>query len=223
MITYWYLCWQMESTQENIKVTRTARYFILGDRSLPVTAVIYVLHGYGMDAKSFLEQFAILLKPGILIVAPEGLSRFYRKGFSGDVVASWMTREDRLLEIDDYIHYLDKLHEFLFEGDKPKTYVVGFSQGTAAGSRWIANGKTKIAEFVAWCGEFASETDPDPAFFPLIRHVIALKDVFITPGQYENQTARVRSKGAHVKVYTFNGPHEIDTPTLQRVFNDAGI
>jgi hypothetical protein len=47
---------------------------------------------------------------GRIIIAPEGLSRFYRKGFSGDVVASWMTKDDRLDDMEDYVRYLNDLH-----------------------------------------------------------------------------------------------------------------
>ena len=36
-------------------------------------------------------------------MAPEGLSRFYLEGFSGKVGATWMTREDRLNDIDNYL------------------------------------------------------------------------------------------------------------------------
>jgi hypothetical protein len=51
-------------------------------------------------------------------VAPEGLSRFYFEGgFHGPgskVGATWMTREDRLAKIEDYVGYLDALHDAVF-------------------------------------------------------------------------------------------------------------
>src|SRR6187397_2460650 len=115
----------MESFVNHIKVTRTARYYISGESTLPPEILVYVLHGYGMQAKKFIHEFESLVKPGVWVVAPEGLSRFYRKGFGGDVVASWMTSDDRLLEIEDYVDFLDTLHTSLASNKPKKTILLG--------------------------------------------------------------------------------------------------
>jgi len=46
-----------------------------------------------------------------------------------------MTREDRLHEIDDYVHYLDALHTKIVPQGATVT-ALGFSQGTATVCRW---------------------------------------------------------------------------------------
>src|ERR1051325_10016453 len=50
------------------------------------------------------------------LVAPEGLSRFYlsERATERRVGASWMTREDRLAEIADYLGYLDAVYDDVF-------------------------------------------------------------------------------------------------------------
>ena len=63
----------------------------------------------------FAQCFKILNTDKNTIIAPEGLSRFYKNGFYGEVVSSWMTKEDRLNEINDYILYLDTLIEELLK------------------------------------------------------------------------------------------------------------
>ena len=82
-----------------IRVPRTARYHVLGD---PATArmVWVLLHGYGQLARFFLNKFEGL-EDGLLIAAPEGLSRFYLDAQHQRVGATWMTREDREHEIGD--------------------------------------------------------------------------------------------------------------------------
>ena len=45
------------------------------------------------------------------VIAPEGLSRFYVNGFGGEVVASWMTKRDRLEEIHDFSVYCSALYD----------------------------------------------------------------------------------------------------------------
>ncbi|MBL0341594.1 MAG: phospholipase [Bacteroidetes bacterium] len=204
----------MEATAKHIKVQRTARYFLYGDLQEPHSEVVFVIHGYGMKAADFLKNFAVLQQKGRLIVAPEGLSRFYRKGFTGDVVASWMTKEDRLHEIADYISYLDILFETITAGKNCKTIVLGFSQGATTASRWIMSGKSKPDELIVWCGEFAKDSETYPNSLPRFWHVSATKDEFISLDRYDAQSEYFREKGIDTKEYRFEGGHIIDQPTL---------
>ncbi|NNE70421.1 MAG: hypothetical protein HKN29_08675, partial [Rhodothermales bacterium] len=96
------------ATEHKIAVTRTARYLISGDpRKARETWLL--LHGYGQLADDFLKACRVLESPDRLLVVPEGLSRFYGKGFSERPGASWMTREAREDEIRDYVGYMDAL------------------------------------------------------------------------------------------------------------------
>ena len=96
--------------ENHIEIKKTARYFTLGDLNKNTKQVWFVIHGWGMDVKSFLWSFEPLLNKDIYFIAPEALNRFYVKGSGGMVGATWMTREDRLNEIKDYIAFLDVVH-----------------------------------------------------------------------------------------------------------------
>src|SRR5512141_1921982 len=97
-----------------MRVPRTARYWTDGDTG-SARDVWFILHGYGQLAADLLAAAAPLAGDGRLVVAPEALSRFYATAATGGshaqagVGASWMTREDRDHEIEDYIGYLDAL------------------------------------------------------------------------------------------------------------------
>ena len=110
-------------------VHKTARVFVLGSVE-KATDVWIVLHGYAQLANTFLSEFEHLANGHTAIVAPEGLHRFYRKGFYGDVVASWMTKEDRLTDIQDYVNYLNNLVQS-FPKSVQNVHVLGFSQCVA--------------------------------------------------------------------------------------------
>ena len=86
--------------KKEIKVPKTARYFTIGNEEQP-DEIWFVLHGYAQLANYFIEKFRVLESKNILVVAPEGLHRFYWNGMSGRVAASWMTKEDRLTDIAD--------------------------------------------------------------------------------------------------------------------------
>ena len=143
--------------QHSLLVEKTARYFSLGEFR-GVKEVLFVCHGYAQLADEFLESFSSLQREGLLIIAPEGLHRFYARGAADKVVASWMTKVDRLDDIRDYVAFLDKTAEtVLSEMQSPvKVSVLGFSQGAATVSRWAAMGKTKIDELILFCRKHLS-------------------------------------------------------------------
>src|SRR2546425_6931053 len=97
--------------EHQFSTSRSARYFTLGSPQ-HAADVWLVCHGYGQLASRFLERFRPLEAERRCIVAPEGLSRFYLTDSPAErrVGASWMTREDRLHEIDDYVRYLDGVY-----------------------------------------------------------------------------------------------------------------
>ncbi|MDX1532557.1 MAG: hypothetical protein R3362_13590, partial [Rhodothermales bacterium] len=85
---------------------RTARYCTLGPDAEAAREAWVACHGYGQLTPAFLRAFEPIAEPGRLIVAPEGLSRFYLPGHR-EVGASWMTKEAREDEIDDYVRWID--------------------------------------------------------------------------------------------------------------------
>lgn len=143
----------------HLETPRTARYHTLGD-SARCCEVWYLLHGYGQSASELLSLCEPLLCEGRLLVAPEGLSRFYLAGSRGSIGASWMTREDRELEIGDYVRWLDTLALHLPRpGSERHCCVLGFSQGAATAWRWTVLGRTHIDRLVLWGGGIPPDVD----------------------------------------------------------------
>ena len=130
-------------------VPRTARYATLGGDGPDVRELWIACHGYAELAADFIGGLGAIAAPHRRIVAPEALSRFYVEekigphGQESRVGATWMTREDRLTEIDDYVRYLDRLHEHLSRGmtggvaGPPRLVALGYSQGAATISRCV--------------------------------------------------------------------------------------
>src|SRR6056297_1468696 len=111
-----------------IKVSKTAHYYSIGQPSKETTQVWVLLHGYGQLAERLLSKFSSLKTNNRFFLAPEGFSRFYWEGVSGHVAASWMTKKDRLHEIDDYSEYLnDLLDRYREYAPNAKINILGFS------------------------------------------------------------------------------------------------
>ncbi len=210
--------------QKNISVTKTARYFQLGEVSEQIEEVWFVGHGYGQLANYFIKKFEILDNGKRLIIAPEALHRFYWKDFTGRVGASWMTKEDRKEEIFDYVNYLDLVYtEILsqFEDRKVKINVLGFSQATATFCRWLSATKIEVENLILWGGFFPHDLDfeYDKNYFNSAKpHIlIGTNDEFYDLVSIEKHLNMLSEKGINPEFTHFEGKHEIDKETLLRL------
>jgi predicted esterase len=188
-----------------------------------VTDLFIVCHGYGQLARYFLRHFAPLDNGRTIIVAPEALSRFYLDGFSGRIGATWMTREDRLTEIEDQIAYLNLLLKTQLQQlpANVRVTIVGFSQGGATVSRWLASGAMPVHRLILWAAAFPEDIDftiGKAAFTSLpVAMVYGNQDEFITPEKLQQKKQLMHNLGIDPRVYTFDGGHSIDAATLLKV------
>jgi predicted esterase len=211
--------------EHRLAVTRHARYYTLGAPSPSLREVWFVCHGYGQLAGRFLRHFEAVADSARLVVAPEGLSRFYLgtgRARDAKVGASWMTREDRLSEIDDYLRYLDALYATVFgqvERAAVRVTALGFSQGTATVSRWAALGRSRVDHVVLWGGELPPDLDLGAARERLAATTFSVvygdHDEFITAKLAGAIAARLAEHGIPHRVHPFPGGHEL-TPAVLR-------
>ena len=210
--------------QENhIKVARTARYFQLGEVGNAIKQVWFVCHGYGQLAGYFLKHFESLANGERLIVAAEGLSRFYLNGFNGRIGASWMTREDRLNDIKDYVLYLDAVYQQIFEQvdrSSVKVSVLGFSQGTAAASRWVALGGVETDRLILWAGLLPPELIDENKLEMLKTKLIFVagdNDEYASKEKVLEQETHLKENSVSYKLIKFAGGHELDSGVLREI------
>lgn len=222
--------------EASLETLRTARVWYLGGGGRGEPAEIwYLLHGYGERADRFLERFRSLASPDRLLVAPEGLSRFYltRGGKGGHstgdrVGASWMTRLARDAEIRDYVRYLDLVARQAEEGcpgEEPVRTVLGFSQGVHTAARWVCLGGLRTARLVLW-GASLPEDLPDGAARRLaVTRLILVRgreDRLRRRGAEEAEERWLGRAGIEWTVRTHGGGHEIVPSLLQAIAGDAG-
>lgn len=214
---------------ERFATRRTGRCAVTGPVDPAEARELWiVLHGYGELAGTFLRGFRAIDDGSRLIVAPEALSRFYdartplASHSDAPVGASWMTREDRVEEIEDQMHWLGQvLGEYRGRiGRSIPLTVLGFSQGAAAASRWVARGGVRPAQLICWGASLAPELDL-VAGSELARTrctiVIGERDVFVTPDRVEAERARLEAAGFPHALERFAGGHRLDDATLERV------
>ena len=200
---------------------------MLGEPGPFTRQVWFVCHGYGFLAGDFLKNFAALNEKQHLVIAPEGLHRFYLFGTGGKVGASWMTKEDRLNDINDYIHYLDDTYAEIMKPldiNRIKVTALGFSQGTATVSRWVLTGGSPVHRLVLWGGDFPPDIDWDTAARRLnhlqVQMVFGTEDPYLKNAALEKQSEQLKRYGVNFQIKTFYGGHEMQQGILTSLARD---
>jgi len=179
-----------------------------------------LLHGYGQLARDFLEQCAPLARPERRLVAPEALSRFYLRSGRGVIGASWMTREAREHEIDDYVAYLDALVDGATSSVAPNEVVVlGFSQGVATAWRWAARAQRAPQRLIAIAGGVPPDVDLAAGRLRKLRVTLAGGDLDDShpPQAVEADEKRLNAAGIEATVRRFHAGHTMDASLLAQL------
>lgn len=206
-----------------ISITKTAHYYTVGNPGKQVRQCWIVCHGYGQLAKFFIRKFDVLTSEDVFVLAPEGLSRFYTEGLSGKVGASWMTREDRLIEIEDYAHYLSVLYQHYIPQFAVDVQVIllGFSQGCATQLRWMMRDFPHFDALVLWAGLVPEDLDYRPRhdYFAnkQLHFVYGTADPFITPERLAQHEQLLKDNQLDFRVHSFNGEHTVDREMLKKI------
>jgi predicted esterase len=205
-----------------ITTTVNARYWQLGELDEHTNSVWFVLHGQGQLAEYFIRKFNSLVNKNTVVVAPEALHRYYLDGFSGKVGASWMTKEDRLTDIANYLEYLDKLYLTLLQGIHSNNCVIhllGFSQGTATVCRWATNGNIEFDHLVIWAGLVPPEITRERAQKHLknkkVDVVYGNLDPYLTDSTVTKIQNHIQALEIDYELHEFEGVHEIDKSVLK--------
>jgi len=172
-------------------------------------------HGYMESAEIQMERLSAI--PGIerwTLVSVQGLHRFY-KGRSQDVVASWMTRQDREDAIRDNVAYIDNVVEATRVGDEP-VVCIGFSQGVAMAFRAAVRGRVKGAGVIAVGGDVPPELFADAnSWFPRVLLLRGLRDEWYTQDKMSKDYRALRPRVDAVETLEYDGGHEW-TPEVSR-------
>lgn len=211
-----------EFTEHRIRTPRTARVLAFGSpRS--ASEAWFLLHGYAQRADEMLESCRALANGRRLLIAPQGLSSFYRRGAGGPTGATWMTRDGREHEIADYVEYLDGVaafveHDLGFAGARA---VLGFSQGAATAWRWAALGRTTLARMIASGGAIPPDLDLSAARPRLaglsLEIVRGLRDTSYSQEALSSDSERLAAAGLAASAREIDAGHELPPSWLAQL------
>ena len=194
-----------------IAATTHGRYLIEPPAVSGPAPVLVGFHGYGEGAEAQLERMRRI--PGAdrwLLVSIQALHRFYQRR-ANEVVASWMTRQDRELAIADNLAYVTAVMDAVtreYPG-APRLVLSGFSQGVAMTFRAAAASLTPVNGVIAVGGDVPPELDA-AALGGVSQALVCrgTRDEWYTQAVFERDVRRLREASVTVRPLEFDGGHE---------------
>jgi predicted esterase len=200
----------MLAIERAIAVPTHGRYIIEESTGADPWRLLVGFHGYAEAAEAQLVRLqSIRLPDRWLRVSVQGLHRFYRTRTT-DVVASWMTKQDRELAIGDNVSYVEAVIDDVARAGQVTCVVfAGFSQGVAMAFRAAVRSKRRVAGVIALGGDVPPELDART-----LANVNAVligrgsADQWYGPETLASDVERLQSARVGVDVVEFEGGHE---------------
>ena len=197
--------------ERTIPASTHGRYLVEPADTSDPAPLLVGFHGYAEAAETQLERLrAIPGSKGWLLVSVQGLHRFYRRR-SGDVVAGWMTRQDRDLAIADNRAFIGAvIDEVALNWRVAQSLVfAGFSQGVAMAFRAACSSSRPVSGIIALGGDVPPELDGAA----LARTRTALlgrgqRDEWYSAELFATDAVRLRDAGVNVATVVLDGGHE---------------
>ena len=185
------------------------RMLVRAARAGAARGLVVGFHGYKENASAQMERLAAI--PGAAawtLVSVQGLHRFYR-GRTEEVVASWMTREDREATIADNVAYVDAALDAVPHDDSTRIVYAGFSQGVAMAFRAALRGRRRAAGVIAVGGDVPPEllSDRELRFPPLVL-ARGRRDDWFTQAKFDAEVASLTARNVTVRPFLYEGVHE---------------
>ena len=170
-------------------------------------------HGYAESAETELDRLRSIPGAGAwLLVSVQGLHRFYRgRTEEAEVVAGWMTRQDRDLAIADNLAYTAAVLDAVSREWNTDGRVVfsGFSQGVAMAFRAAAASAQEVGAVVALGGDVPPELDSVAlARIPAVLIGRGTRDGWYGTETFDSDVQRLGAAGVHVEAAALDGGHE---------------
>lgn len=142
------------------QVLKTAEVKTIGSLTTKTKKILFATHGHGQLVEFFGKKLEWIEHSDLFIICPEGLNRFYLKGFNGRVGSTWMTSQYRNDDITDNHLYLNSLlNHCKTIAPHAELHLLGFSQGAQTISRWAIFEKLKYTSMCLWGGRQAHDVD----------------------------------------------------------------
>jgi predicted esterase len=211
----------MKEKEISYQITNT--YSTMNELTEKTKNVWLVCHGIGFLSRYFITYFNKLNTEENYIIAPQAASKYYLKNEYRHVGASWLTKENTQTEIENVLKNLNAIYLAENISNKPRFFILGFSQGVSVAMRWVSRYKILCDKLIIYAGSIPSELTAED--FKFINHnetkvinVVGTEDEYLTEKRLDQELEKMQLLfGKHYTFNTFKGKHEMSREVLSEL------
>jgi predicted esterase len=204
--------------EHKISYTTQKTYSTLNELSENTEYIWFVCHGIGYLSRYFINYFDELNPKKHFIIAPQAPSKYYQDKQYKYIGASWLTREETALEMENIQAYFDAIYKKeIHPHINKKLIVLGYSQGVSVAMRWLAKSGISCDKLLIHSGGIPEElTAKDFQRFQFKPYLIYGKaDPYINAERAEKEFIKAKALfGDRLEVLPFDGKHVVSREVI---------
>lgn len=210
------------SLEKQVSYSTVNTYSTLNQLTEKTRTIWMVFHGMGYLSKYFIRYFSGLNPEENYIIAPQAPSKYYQDRLFKYVGASWLTRENTVMETENVLNYVQTVFQEEVPEDFPNLIVLGYSQGVSIATRWLVREKINCSKLILHSGGIPKELKSgDFDFLTPGTEVIYLygnNDPYITEARKtEEIISGTNLFGDRLKTVVFEGKHKVNTDFIKKL------
>lgn len=209
--------------QKTVSYLTTNTYHSLGQLTDKTQNIWLAFHGYGELSEKFSKHFESIDLEKNYIIIFQAPSKFYLGNDFNHIGASWLTKENHAIEIQNTLHYINtvvKQERINYKTIRVNT--LGFSQGVSIMMRWLSYSQQKVYKVILWAGILPEELHKEDyvsLYSSKIRSVVGNQDHFVTPIIAKEQFSKLTQYFNDYMPITYTGVHRIKRKLLQEIID----
>ncbi|MEW2921918.1 esterase [Muricauda sp. ANG21] len=211
----------MGPSEKTVTYSSQNTYLTLNPINQKTKNVWLVFHGIGYLSRYFATYFESLDPDENHIIVPQAPSKYYLKNEYKYVGASWLTKENTPLDIDNVLNYVDAVFEAEQIPEDLNIILFGFSQGVSIVMRWLVHKKIQLKALFLYAGGIPNELKKkDLEFLDLntttVKIIYGDSDEFLTADRLKSEKVKIETLfNGKAEIITFKGGHEVKPEIIQ--------
>jgi predicted esterase len=211
----------MGPSEKTVTYSSQNTYLTLNPITQKTKNVWLVFHGIGYLSRYFASYFESLDPHENHIIVPQAPSKYYLKNEYKYVGASWLTKENTPMEIDNVLNYVDAVVDSEKIPADLNLILFGFSQGVSIAMRWMVHRKIEPKALLLYAGGIPNELKKkDFEFLDLntttVKIIYGDSDEFLTDDRLKSEKVKIDTLfNGKAEIITFKGGHEVKPEIIQ--------
>lgn len=215
----------MSNVEKTVTYSTENTYLTQNELTSKTKNVWLIFHGIGYLSRYFVKYFEGLDTEENYLIVPQAPSKYYLKNEYKYVGASWLTKENTAIEVNNVLNYIDAVLEAEHIPEHVNLILFGFSQGVSVATRWLAGKKFRCKLVVLYAGGIPNElTASDFNFLDFtatqIKIIYGDQDEFLTPNRLKGEKVKIDSLFQGLaEIITFKGGHDVKPEIIEKLLD----